>query len=114
MITNKSLIQESSDYLNKYPKAHWIDGHRLAMTMPIGFETAIVQLIHGAAKYADEHYQRHESLIGEDGILGPAWLDILKGIRTLLNGETGRLDCGTIDGLLLDMAANCGFKEEDL
>jgi hypothetical protein len=31
------------------------------------------------------------------------FVQIVNGIRTLLNGECGRLDCGTIDGHLHDL-----------
>lgn len=50
---------------------------------------------------------RTYGLIGQDGVLGPAWQEIGEAIRTLLNGEAGRLDCGTLDSILLDaMQAN--------
>lgn len=77
-------------------------------------EAGMIQMIYGWAEYADAHFHRFESLIGEDGFLGPAWLAMGKGIRALLNGETGRLDCGTLDGLILEIAEHNGFNEEDL
>lgn len=64
--------------------------------------------------YADAYERHFDAKIGSDGVSGDAWLDILKGIRALLNGETGRLDCGTVDGLLFDMAHYVGFEEKDL
>ena len=32
--------------------------------------------------------------------------------RTLLNGECGRLDCGTVDGILLDAMKGAGIDTE--
>lgn len=74
-----------------------------------GSEAAIRRMIEAAAWYADSHRSRYESGIGEDGFLGPIWADQVKGIRGLLNGETGGYDCGTLDSLLIDM-----LKAEDL
>lgn len=68
-------------------------------------------MVQGAATYADAHAKRYESKIGDDGVLGPAWCDILRGVLTLLNGEMGRLDGGTVDGLIRDMLQAEGFDE---
>jgi hypothetical protein len=74
----------------------------------------IATLCTALARYADDHRARYESSLGDDGVLGPAWLDMLRSIRTLLNGELGQLDGGTIDGLLYDMAEAAGFEREEL
>lgn len=81
----------------------WKERHNAA-TMSLGrpFESAIVHMLEAWARYADDHRARYESPIGEDYVLGPEWRDIGLGIRGLLNGETGRLDCGTLDGFILD------------
>lgn len=60
-------------------------------------------LIDAAAVYADAHQRRFESRIGDDGVLGPEWAQIVRGIRGLLNGELGALDGGTLDSILCDM-----------
>ena len=70
----------------------------------------IVGMIRALALYADMHAERFESPLGEDYVLGPAGLDMLKGLRTLLNGELGGLDCGTLDTLAHDMAEAAGFN----
>ena len=66
-------------------------------------EQAIISLIKAAAQYAQAN-SNEDYKIGEDHVLGRYWSEILQGIRGLLNGSCGRLDCGTLDGLLLDMA----------
>jgi hypothetical protein len=81
---------------------------------PASAHWAFLRLVTALADYSDAHRERFESSMGDDGFLGPAWLDILKGTRTLLNGETGRLDCGTVDSMLVRMAEAAGYEEEEL
>lgn len=71
-------------------------------------------LIEGLAIYADSYEKRFLSKIGTDGVLGDGWLDILKGIRVLLNGELGNLDGGTLDEILVTLLENNGFTQEQL
>jgi hypothetical protein len=75
----------------------------------------IVLMAHGLKGYVDRYAGGSEdTFIADDYVLGPAWLRALKGLRAMLNGETGGLDCGTIDGALVILALEHGFKEEDL
>jgi hypothetical protein len=64
--------------------------------------------------YACNHYNQFDSLIGEEYVLGPAWQAIGESIRTLLNGDCGRLDCGTIDSFILKTLASNGISTENL
>jgi len=75
-------------------------------------ESAIVRMVHSWAMYADAHAIRFESSIGEDYVLGPEWEAIGKGLLGLLNGETGELDCGTVDGMIRDILKANGFDGE--
>lgn len=86
-------------------------GRRVAQSRPQNFEGALVRGIEAAALYADAHRARFDSPIGDDGVLGPCFRDWLTGLRGLLNGETGRLDCGTVDGLILEIAAIAGLED---
>ncbi len=52
------------------------------------------------ADYASCHFALYEAKIGEDGVLGPAWEAIGASLIVMLNGETGRLDCGKLDGFI--------------
>lgn len=97
----------------------WARRHNAALDNPYGaHELAIVTLCKAAEAYALAHRERFSdgsevSLVAEDGVLGPAWLDIVHGIRALLNGETGtRLDCGTLDRFLCDLLAEHGAEGE--
>jgi hypothetical protein len=87
----------------------WQDRHMRALGVPQGFEAGIVGMIESWARYADQHRARYETPIGDDYVLGPAWRDLGLSIRALLDGETGRLDCGTLSGFIHDTLASEGF-----
>ena len=90
----------------------WQTPHLAALSAPRDFEREIVALIEAWARYADTHLARYATGIGNDGVLGDAWMEIARGIRALLNGETGRLDCGMLDGFICDTLAAEGFPVE--
>ena len=70
----------------------------------------IARAIDAWCLYASAHELRYESPIGEDYVLGPAWADWGRSLRALLNGETGDLDCGTLDTILVDNLIEQGFE----
>ena len=90
---------------------NWKERHAQAWVNPKpGFEQALVGLTKAISIYAQAYEEEFEeedtsqSTIHHDGVLGPAFIDIVEGIRTLLNGPTGmRLDAGTIDSLLYNL-----------
>jgi hypothetical protein len=90
----------------------WQERHTLAVRAPRGAEGPIVNLLDAWTRYANQHAARYDSGIGSDGVLGPEWATIGRAIRGLLNGESGRLDCGTLDGFILDTLKSEGFEEE--
>lgn len=92
----------------------WQSRHMTAVHLPRGFERPIVWMLEQWLRYADVHQNRYDSKIGEDYVLGVYWQDIGKAIRGLLNGECGRLDCGTLDGLILNTMQECGIDISDL
>jgi hypothetical protein len=94
------------------PKQNWVMAHNEAVDWPKGFETPIVKMLHYWEMYASKHQTRFESLIGEDYVLGPEWVNIGTAIRGLLNGETGRLDCGTLDGFILETMRENGIETD--
>lgn len=89
----------------------WRDRHIAAVNAPRGVERPMVAALRAWCEYADLHAKRFESDIGDDGVLGPAWEKWGRGLRLLLNGETGRLDCGTLDAIILDNLVTQGFGE---
>lgn len=79
----------------------WKERHTAAMACPrTEYEKALVELLSGWLRYADAVEERWESGIGKDYVLGPNWAQIGAGIRGLLNGDLGRMDAGSLDGLL--------------
>lgn len=86
----------------------WDKRHNVALDQPQGPEVAIVTLLLGLETYIVSHKARYDSDVWDDGVLAYGVVDIVKGIRTLLNGETGRLDCGTIDGRMCELLKLCG------
>jgi hypothetical protein len=77
------------------------------------FETSLVHMLTAWAVYAESHKIRYESPIGEDFVLGTEWRQIGLSLRGLLNGETGRLDCGTLDSFILDTLKENGFGDNE-
>jgi hypothetical protein len=63
-------------------------------------------------EYACAHKRRYGSPIGEDGVLGDAWIAAVRALAELLNGETGSIDCGTFDRHLRDLASAHGFTRD--
>ena len=92
----------------------WKARHELAMRSPLGSERPIVQMIDGLKSYALAHQTRFGWNLERDYVLGPAWLQMVKGLRELLNGDLGRLDGGTVDAAIVDMAHKAGFTDEEL
>ena len=86
--------------------------HHEALQNPKGVERAVVGMRKALLDYAAQYEERFGSHIGDDGVLGDCWLQIARGYLGLLNGETGRLDCGTLDGELRRWAVRFGFSEE--
>lgn len=79
--------------------------HDSACLSPRGrFEATIVGLCHALSDYARGHHERYESLIGDDYVLGEHWKQIANGLLGLLNGEAGRLDCGSVDSYVRQLA----------
>ena len=102
------------DRIAEHPTYESVPGywarHELAIHMPVKFERAIVMMLRGWLAYADEVKARYDSGIGDDGVLGPEWEDIGHAIHGLLNGDTGRLDCGALSTLIHSVLAAEGFK----
>ena len=73
---------------------------------------ALMEMLVGWAKYAEAHRKQCESGIGEDGVLGAEWEAIGLSLIGLLNGETGGLDCGSIDGNVRELLKAEGFTGE--
>lgn len=80
--------------------------HQAALRSPRpGHETAIVRLRAGIRYYCAAHERQFDRPVGSDYVLGPVVLEMIECYRSLLlNGETGRLDCGALDAEMLQLA----------
>ncbi len=86
--------------------------HVLAMKHPTGFEIPVVYLYRAIKSLAVEYNYRFEMKIGEDTVFGPVWLDMCRNFCALLDGETGRLDCGTLSHAIQALVSEQGLSLE--
>jgi len=75
-------------------------------------EQAIVHACESLRLFGESHAELYNSPIGEDGVLGECWTDMAKALIGMLNGESGRLDCGTVESSIRYMAEEFGFDRE--
>jgi hypothetical protein len=93
----------------------WERRHNAAVIAPVPtYEAGLVGMLKGWATYASDYTARYETPIGEDYVLGVAWQKIGEELRTLLNGELGRLDGGTLDSFILGTLRENGGNMEGL
>lgn len=99
----------------KNDRSGWSRRHFQATLNPKeGAEFAIVGLIRAWLCYADSHHASYGCGIGQDGVLGECWSKIGNEIRGLLNGDLGRLDGGTLDGILCRILTEQGFDPDSI
>lgn len=91
----------------------WKRRHLNAVLIPSErFEAPLLGLIKSLADYAQAHVNQYGTPVGNDGVLGEGWESALRGFRALLNGDAGRLDCGTLDRAACELYAAAGFEGE--
>jgi hypothetical protein len=91
----------------------WAQAHTMAIGCPRdGYEKALVEMLSGWLRYADAVQDTWGAGVGKDYVLGPCWAQIGAGLRGLLNGDIGRMDGGTLDGLLCRTLEAEGFDPD--
>ena len=91
----------------------WRERHAAAMRRPCAdFEEGLVGIFGGWVAYAEAYREAFESGISNDYVLGPEWARVGRGLLGLLNGPTGRLDCGTLDGAIREALDAHGIEED--
>lgn len=94
-------------------RAKWAAHNDAIMRAPRnGFERALTDAYRALETYAAAHLDRYESPIGEDYVFGAAWADMARAFRSLLGGESGRFECGEMDGRVLALATRHGVDLE--
>lgn len=94
----------------------WKDRHILAVRVgllpnPYNPAYCLTAAIDAWVKYAAAHYRRHESEIGDDSTLGPAWEKWGVALLALLDGEIAPLDGGTLSAIIHTNLETQGFKQ---
>lgn len=86
--------------------------HAEAMRAPLqGFESAIVKLYGGLAEYAEAHAKQFGSVIATDYVIGESWEQLGQGLLGLLNAETGRFCCATLDWQIRKLIESGGTEQ---
>jgi hypothetical protein len=110
-----ALLRAVKEQRKRTPKdpTGYIRRHELAFMAPTKpFEQAIVQMLLGLKHYASDHENAYGSKLADDGVIGEAWLDALRGLRAMLNGQLGRLDGGFLDAAICNLYREAGFDGE--
>lgn len=80
---------------------------------PVRMGMAVSSIVRAAETYCRSYKSLIGSDIADDGVLGPAFCNILLGVETLLNGELGTYDGGTIWDSLDRIAKLAGYANLD-
>ena len=84
----------------------------------------IIVAMDSMIRYAKAHKKAYDIPLSFDWVLGPNWLEIVKGIRGLLDGDgavamengitTDSKDNSTVEAMFWDALSIAGFEERDL
>ena len=89
----------------------WKGRHLKAVRHPFADkEMPFLKMLQGWLDYANSHEARFGSPVGEDHILGNAWIRLGLALSDMLEGDLGpRLDCGTLSTIIVDNLAEQGW-----
>ena len=91
----------------------WPSRHHIALALPEKSEAGFVSMLKGWLQFADSQTEQYDRPIGSDYYTGDIWARIGLELRQLLSCDIGsRLDCGTIDGIILGALEAEGFNED--
>lgn len=76
-------------------------------------ERALMNIREALDSYARAHERMYESKLGTDYVLSVPWLQMLRALRDLLNGECGDIDPGKFTYQLTLMRDSHGMSEAD-
>lgn len=95
--------------IETHQNAPWAVRHNLEVQRNLN---PVVLAFNALQAMAESHEARFETPIGDDYILGDHWKDMAIGLRGMLNGDCGDLDCGTMDEAILKLAESHGMDLE--
>lgn len=77
------------------------------------FDRPLLLMFESLDHYARAHHNSYGSTIGEaGGALAEHWIDAVRALNGLLNGDTGSLDCNIFNRSLRDLAERNGFMRD--
>jgi hypothetical protein len=84
----------------------------------------LIVIMDALLNYAEAYRDRQGELLATDGVLGQPWLEAVRGIRALLNGQgaiamrkdlsSDSFDGGAMEDMFWNALGMAGFTEEDL
>jgi len=103
------------DYWANRHREAWDERLRLAYSRPgvDAHERAIVCGVKAWIQYAEATREAWGEQM-DDYVLGVEWQAWGAALLGLLNGETGRLDCGTVDGIIRNVYQAAGGTGDEL
>lgn len=102
-----TFLKVESQCTGKNP---WGANHVSALRFPRNdAEKAIGLMVKGLVAYVDSTKAEWGDHVGNDYVLGVHVKELAQAVLGLLNGPTGRLDCGTLDGLIRDVCELAGI-----
>ena len=108
-------IERLTKIKDRFKSESWVVRHFAAVNCPKGSEIGFISMLKGWLTFADNHaYSVDDSDrgIGNDYYTGDIWARIGTELRGLLSCDIGsRLDCGTLDGVILGALEAEGFDE---
>lgn len=104
LLINKKLDEQAkrNNAINSYASRH----------VYAWSQSPIARMLDALALYADDYQKRYDTPLVEDYVLGQYWIESLKGVRGLLNGEIGQLDGAFTDEIIVKLSLNNGFNDE--
>lgn len=76
-------------------------------------ERALMNIREALDSYARAHERLYGSKLGEDYVMSVPWLQMLRALRDMLNGECGDIDPGSFTTSLSAMRDSHGMTEAD-
>jgi hypothetical protein len=103
-------LKNAQSHLASDHYSAWDNSARSEYQSNPGIERAIGLMLRGLGEYVDG-YCLGDSL-ASDHYCGEEWLTMARALRALLNGPTGRFDCGALDSALCALYKYAGFEGE--
>jgi hypothetical protein len=82
-----------------------------ALQHAVTYQQPLLTAMDALLRAAKDYSERFDSKLADDYVLGPPWLDAIKGVRRLLDGDFGPIDNGTVEAIFWRALAIAGYNE---